>query len=85
MLSEELGRMLESQLREWETAGENYAALDGVLRRTMTIDGYTLVQSSEGVVRVNTANEAEEDNTLPITSAAVHTNIGNIEILLETI
>lgn len=51
----------------------------------MTIDGYTLVQSSDGVVRVNTATEAEEDNTLPITSAAVHTNIGNIEILLETI
>ena len=51
----------------------------------MTIDGHTLVQSSDGVVRVNTATEAEEDNTLPITSAAVHTNIGNIEILLETI
>lgn len=34
--------MLESQLREWETAGENYAALDGVLRRTMTIDGYKI-------------------------------------------
>ena len=51
----------------------------------MTIDGYTLVQSSDGVVRVNTATEAEKDNTLPITSAAVHTNIGNIEILLETI
>ena len=51
----------------------------------MTIDGYTLVQSSDGVVRVNTATEAEEDNTLPITSAAVHTNIGNIEMLLETI
>lgn len=52
---------------------------------SMEIDGHTLVQSSEGVVRVNTATEAEEDNTLPITSAAVYTNIGNIEVLLETI
>lgn len=38
-----------------------------------------------GVLSVNTANTAEEDNTLPITSAAVASSIGNIEILLKTI
>lgn len=39
----------------------------------------------DGVLSVNTANTAEADNTLPITSAAVHTTVGNIEILLGTI
>lgn len=31
------------------------------------------------------ANSAEQDNTLPITSAAVYTEIGNINALLATI
>lgn len=39
----------------------------------------------DGVLSVNTAQEPEPDNTLPITSAAVHTTIGNIEIILQTI
>ena len=39
----------------------------------------------DGVLSVNTADVAEKDNTLPITSAAVHTQIGNIEVLLRTI
>lgn len=38
-----------------------------------------------GVLRVNTTNDVAQDNTLPITSAAVHTTVGNIEILLGTI
>lgn len=40
---------------------------------------------NDGVLSVNTADAPEEDNTLPITSAAVHTTVGNIEILLGTI
>lgn len=39
----------------------------------------------DGVLSVNTADAAEENNTLPITSAAVYTEIGNINVLLETI
>lgn len=39
----------------------------------------------DGVLDVNTANAAEQDNTLPITSAAVHTTVGNIELLLSRI
>ena len=45
----------------------------------------TLTLSVDGILSVNTADVAEEDNTLPITSAAVHTTVGNIEILLKTI
>ena len=38
-----------------------------------------------GVLKVNTAKEVQRDNTLPVTSAAVDTVVGNINILLETI
>lgn len=38
-----------------------------------------------GVLSVNTADSVEPDNTLPITSAAVATQVGNIEIILSTI
>lgn len=39
----------------------------------------------DGVLSVNTANVVEADNTLPVTSAAVQTTVGNIEVLLKTI
>lgn len=45
----------------------------------------TLIMSEDGVLSVNTATEVDPDNTRPITSAAVHTTVGNIEILLSTI
>lgn len=45
----------------------------------------TLKFSETGVLGVNTAQEVEKDNTLPITAAAVHTTVGNIEVLLGTI
>lgn len=38
-----------------------------------------------GILSVNTADKPEQDNTLPITSAAVHEQLGNIEALLATI
>lgn len=38
-----------------------------------------------GVLSVNTADKVEQDNTLPVSSAAVNTVVGNIEILLGTI
>lgn len=40
---------------------------------------------SGGVLSVNTSKTVEADNTLPVTSAAVYTTVGNIEALLETI
>lgn len=39
----------------------------------------------DGILSVNTTNEMEEDNTLPITSAGVFATVGNIEVLLKTI
>lgn len=39
----------------------------------------------DGALSVKTASSAEQDNTLPITSAAVFATVGNIEILLQTI
>ena len=38
-----------------------------------------------GVLSVNTAKQVEEDNTLPVTSAAVYAEVGNINALLATI
>ena len=40
---------------------------------------------SKGVLSVNTAEHPEQDNTLPITAAAVYQTVGNIEVLLRTI
>lgn len=45
-------------------------------------DGLKIV---DGKLTVDTATEVEQDNTKPITSAAVYTTVGNIEVLLETI
>ncbi|HJG87449.1 hypothetical protein, partial [Pseudoflavonifractor capillosus] len=36
----------------------------------------------EGELMVDTANAVEQDNTRPVTSAAVYVEIGNIEALL---
>lgn len=55
------------------------AGVDFTTDETLTLDPETKVLS------VNTAKAAEKDNTLPITSAAVHTEIGNIEVLLAAL
>lgn len=47
--------------------------------------GDNLRISDDGVLSVVTADAAEHDNTLPITSAAVYTAVGNIEVRLSTI
>ena len=39
----------------------------------------------DGILSVNTTNQMEQDNTLPITSAGVYATVGNIEALLKTI
>lgn len=39
----------------------------------------------DGMLRVNTADAVQKDNTLPVTSAAVYTEVGNINALLATI
>lgn len=42
-------------------------------------------QIGKKILSVDTVNDAEKDNTLPITSAAVYTELGNIDILLQDI
>ena len=49
-----------------------------------TIDGTTLVNRS-GTLYVNTTDDAEQDNTRPITSSGVHVICGNINALLQAI
>ena len=48
------------------------------------IDGNTLVNRS-GALCVNTTDNAEQDNTRPITSSGVHVICGNINALLQAI
>lgn len=43
------------------------------------------IRIEDGVISVLTTNDAEADNTRPMTSAGVYTQIGNINVLLETI
>lgn len=47
--------------------------------------GENLGITGDGLLSVLTADSVEEDNTRPITAAAVHTTVGNIEVLLSTI
>lgn len=47
--------------------------------------GQNLKIDANGVLSVDTANTVEQDNTKPVTSAAVHTQLGNIEALLEAL
>ena len=47
--------------------------------------GDGLLISEAGVLSVDTTDTAEEDNTKPMTSAGVYTQIGNIEALLAAL
>lgn len=47
--------------------------------------GDTLFFDDDGRLQVKVTNEIEEDNTLPVTSAAVAVEIGNIDVLLGAI
>ena len=47
--------------------------------------GHALMWDKQGRLSVQVAEEAEADNTLPITAAAVYAELGNIEVLLGTI
>lgn len=49
------------------------------------IVGQDLQITEEGVLSVDKATSVEEDNTRPITAAAVYTEVGNINALLQTI
>lgn len=84
----------EATVRMEEDADGNRVIVYGIPRGRDGTDGgggginfttdETLVLES-GILRVNTTDKVEADNTLPITSAGVNTVVGNINALLETI
>ena len=47
--------------------------------------GDDFTATAEGVLTLLKANAVEQDNTRPITAAAVYTEVGNIDALLQTI
>lgn len=65
----------------WQDVKLDYATAEkaGVVR----VGANLLVEG--GVLRVDTAENVEQDNTRPVTSAAVHTQLGNVEALLKNI
>lgn len=47
--------------------------------------GDSLKIDENGALSVDTAAAVEQDNTRPVTSAAVHMELGNIEVLLAAL
>ena len=74
---------LEERVEKLEEQMENGGGGGGT-GASFEVDGTTL-KLENGVLSVNTINEVKKDNTQPITSAAVETVVGNINVLLETI
>lgn len=52
---------------------------------TRYIIGHGLSLTENNTLSVNTVNDFEGDNTLPITAAGVQATVGNIEAILKTI
>lgn len=63
-------------------ARKNIGADTGV---NFTTDATLTLDPNTQVLSVNTADDVEQDNTLPVTSAAVFAEVGNINALLGTI
>ena len=72
--------------QEYPTAVEQALEAANKILEVYTFSGVDgTLKVTEGILGVNTANVVEQDNTLPVTSAAVHVTVGNINALLETI
>ncbi len=72
------------------TSAEAVDGLEEFVRENTSSGGVDLETDStlkleNGILSVNTTNQMEQDNTLPITSAGVFATVGNIEALLKTI
>ena len=80
----DVGAYVESDLPlpEVSGGGGSWSQISG--KPFDTIDGNTLVNRS-GTLYVNTTDDAEQDNTRPITSSGVHVICGNINALLQAI
>ena len=62
---------------------QNDAGLTAYELTELTLD--ETLKLENGTLGVNTANEAQQDNTRPITSAAVYAQLGGIEALLAAL
>lgn len=86
---------LEARLAELEKNGVSEAQIGAAVNKYLEknpvdtgVDfepGNALELTPEGVLNVKTTDNAEPDNTLPITSAGVNTIVGNIGAILDTI
>ena len=59
-----------------------------VIRELPAAGGYKIgegLKLADNVLSVDTVSKVEKNNTKPISSAAVYTAVGNIEVLLATI
>lgn len=80
-----------NQIMELLNEGVSDEQIEAVVEKYMEehpVAEYTAganISIEDSVISVLTTNDAEEDNTRPITSAGVHTQIGNINVLLATI
>lgn len=78
---------LDAALHEPDTIGVSLgeAVLVEVSTPGVVQIGSGLKITEDGVLSVDTADAVEQDNTKPVTSAAVHVEIGNIEALLAAL
>lgn len=78
---------------EWENVLDKPTTLVGYgISDVASVDSLGLIKigdnlkiETDGKLSVDTTDIVEQDNTKPITSAAVHVEVGNINALLETI
>lgn len=68
---------INTALAQAKASGEFDGSVEFQTDETLTLEN--------GILSVNTTNDMEQDNTLPITSAGVFATVGNIEALLKTI
>ena len=68
-----------------ERAGEAAKKAESTVPAGSLTIGNGLKWTADGKLTVDTADKVEQDNTKPVTSAAVHTELGNIEALLAAL
>lgn len=74
---------LDTEAKENLVAAINEAMTKGGGAASFETDNTLILE--DGILRVNTTDVAEKDNTQPITSAGVDTIVGNIGAILDTI
>lgn len=84
LLADKLDKTNEAleKIKEQGTGAQTPATKDTL---GLVIVGDNLNITKEGVLSVNVATKAEQDNTQPISSAAVNTLVGDINALLQLI